>query len=229
MTSLYLILSVVLGVLLVEFTNLGKRSQKWFLTFSGAFLFAITILHIVPEAFEHHLKYTGLFLTLGFLIQYLLDFASGGIEHGHYHSHSKEKIPWGLLIGLYVHAYIEGIPTAMHHHDHGELLLQAILLHKVPISMVLYVFLKQATDSKVKQFLALIFFAVCAPLGNLTGSYVPFISEHSPYLLALTAGIFLHVSTSIIFESGADHKLNWYKFIAVIFGFGLAFLSITTF
>ena len=230
MIVFYLILSVIIGVLLVSLTGLQKsNNQKWFLTFSGAYLFAITILHILPESFEKHTQYAGLFLLFGFLLQFLLDFITGGIEHGHSHqTPNSGKLPFGLLLGLYIHAIVEGIPTSLDHgHDH--VLLSAILLHKIPISMVLFIFLRNATPNKTKQFLGMLLFALCAPLGFLLGDQLSIISENTNYLMAFTAGIFLHVSTSIIFESGAEHKLNIYKFIAVIFGFALAFLTLDIF
>ena len=39
------------------------------------------------------------------------------------------------------------------------------------------------------------------------------------YIMAVVIGIFLHVSTSILFETGENHKYNLRKFITVCLGF----------
>jgi zinc and cadmium transporter len=40
-------------------------------------------------------------------------------------------------------------------------------------------------------------------------------------IMAVVIGIFLHISTTILFESGAGHRFNLYKMAAIITG-GLA-------
>ena len=189
-------------------------------------MFAITIVHILPESTASGNHLAGLFILGGFLLQFLLDFISGGIEHGHSHNHSDKKLPVGLLLGLFVHAIVEGVPTSMEHSHEHEILVSAILLHKIPISIVLYIFLKKSDQDIWKIVLALLAFALCAPLGNILGHNISFISENAEYMMGFTAGIFLHVSTSIIFESGADHKLNIKKLGAVVIGFALAFVTL---
>jgi zinc and cadmium transporter len=44
-------------------------------------------------------------------------------------------------------------------------------------------------------------------------------------ITALTIGIFLHISTVILFESSKDHKFNIRKFIAILLGMSIAFLG----
>ena len=231
MTVLALLVgSVAAGILLVELTGLKKSAdQKWFLILTGSYLFGITIVHILPESTEAGMPYVGLVVLIGFVVQYLLDFISGGIEHGHAHLPAQpEKLPFGLLLGLYVHAIVEGVPTSLEHNHHHDILISAILLHKIPISMVLYLFLKRASKSPIRIWTAMIGFALCAPLGYLIGNAFASFENSTSYLLGFTAGIFLHVSTSIIFESGADHSFNLKKLAAVLVGFALALLTLVT-
>ena len=66
------------------------------------------------------------------------------------------------------------------------------------------------------------------PLGSLFGKYViPSITTSLDtvftYMMAVVIGIFLHVSTSILFESGENHKYNIKKFVIIIFGLIIAF------
>ena len=44
-------------------------------------------------------------------------------------------------------------------------------------------------------------------------------------IMAVVIGIFLHISTTILFESSVDHKFNLKKVIAVLFGIGIALLG----
>jgi zinc and cadmium transporter len=79
----------------------------------------------------------------------------------------------------------------------------------------------------------LFIFAVMTPLGFLTSKFlsdgeVSNISQHFDKIMAVVIGIFLHISTTILFESGSadHHKFNKKKMAAVFLGIGL---SLTTF
>ncbi len=41
-------------------------------------------------------------------------------------------------------------------------------------------------------------------------------------IMGVVIGIFLHISTTILFEASADHKFNLRKMIAVLVGIGIA-------
>ncbi len=65
-----------------------------------------------------------------------------GFEHGHIHHHNEAKniLPVALMVGLFFHAFIEGIPLA----NETEVLspyLTGILFHNLPISFVLGAYL----------------------------------------------------------------------------------------
>ena len=60
-----------------------------------------------------------------------------------------------------------------------------------------------------------------APIGAALGT-IPAISRQAPYLLALVIGIFMHVSTTILFESGEGHHYNRRKALAIALGAGIA-------
>ena len=79
--------------------------------------------------------------------------------------------------------------------------------------------------SKYKSILFLTVFALMTPLGAIFGKFVitDGIIKYFPYIMAVVIGIFLHVSTSILFETGENHKYNLQKFVTVIFGLIMAF------
>src|SRR5690606_36350435 len=86
-------LAVIIGVLLVLiFKHKKSNYTKFLLSFSGAFLLALTLFDLLPEVYEHlDAKQTGLFIMLGILLQILLEFFSKGAEHGHVHVHKHER------------------------------------------------------------------------------------------------------------------------------------------
>ncbi len=81
--------------------------------------------------------------------------------------------------------------------------------------------------SKTTFFIALFIFALSAPLGlYLAGNHILPIVENSRYILALAVGIFLHISTTILFESSEGHKFDLKKFSIIIIAFVLAILTL---
>lgn len=67
------------------------------------------------------------------------------------------------------------------------------------------------------------------PLGAMASSLLSNnamvdVSLYYDKIMAVVIGIFLHVSTTILFESDHDHRFNLKKLIIVILGASLAFL-----
>jgi len=205
---------------------------KLLIAFSGAYLLSITALHLLPEVFtgDDRGAYFGSFILVGFFIQVMLEYLSGGIEHGHAHTHRSAGLPVGLMIGLCLHAFLEGMPLgggdAGHsHHGHGiEPLLMGIVLHKYPVAMVFLAMLLNSGLGKAKAFGLLAVFAAMAPLGTLL-SEVELIGQYNRESLAIVIGIFLHVSTTILFESSEGHRFNAYKMMAIAAGLALSAAS----
>ena len=206
---------------------------KLLIAFSGAYLLSITALHLLPEVFtaDDRGAYFGSFVLVGFFIQVMLEYLSGGIEHGHAHTHRSAGLPVGLMIGLCLHAFLEGMPLGggdaghSHHghsHSHGlEPLLLGIVLHKYPVAMVFLAMLLNSGLAKAKAFGLLAVFAAMAPLGTLL-SGVEMVGQYNRESLAIVIGIFLHVSTTILFESSEGHRFNAYKMMAIAAGLALS-------
>ena len=231
MTYIVLILSVIIGALLVEMLKkLNANAIKLILAFSGAYLFAISAFHFLPEIYSTNGKQIGLFLLIGFILQIILEFFSKGIEHGHGHLQNK-SIPISMLISLAIHAYLEGMPLGgMEHHNHTHSnfessLLTGIAIHKIPVSIVLMSLFNEAEFSKTKSFCLIGVFALMAPLGTLTGSLIEEISTYQNEIMAIVVGIFLHISTTILFESSEGHKFNLQKLVVIMIGSLLAWMA----
>ncbi len=244
-----LIGAVVLGVAIVFYTNVNDKILRLLLAFSGSLLLSLSFLGIIPSIFSHahgSMK-LGLFVLLGFFIQIFLEYLSKGIEHGHKHGCDEDGHlhinPLPLLIGISLHAFIEGMPLLESLHDHGhghshsdgglfETLLLGVLVHKLPIAVVLTTLFLNAGYSKKKTAWFILPFALAAPLGNLVSAFLGetvFVQNLVGYynvLMAITVGIFLHVATVILFESGENHKFNVMKLVAIFSGVGVVILLV---
>lgn len=226
---LYLFLSVAIGAIIVEiFKPTKSKNIQLLLTFSGAYLLAVSVLHLIPELFENDPKENiGIFILAGFLIQVLLEYFSKGIEHGHFHK--QRVIPITVMISLCIHALLEGIPLGgglEHNHSAEQALLTGIVLHKAPVSIVLFAFFLQSGMRKLKAYFLLFLFALMAPLGVYSGHLFSELAIYANEIMAIVIGIFLHISTTILFESTDGHKFSTIKIFAIITGSLLAIFSL---
>ena len=224
MSYILLIASVLIGSILVFIIKPNNKVVRLLLAFSGAYLLSVTVLHLLPEVYSETTAYkkVGIFILIGIIIQSVLESFSKGAEHGHIHIHSEGKeFPTLLFVSLCIHAFSEGLPI----HSAGDNLLWAIVVHKIPIAVVLTTFLIQTKYSKKITYIFLIAFALMSPLGMLLGNRIPFFTTYTTEITALIVGVFLHISTIILFESTENHKFNLQKFIAILLG---VFLTIFT-
>ncbi len=220
MNYLLLFLSVVIGYLLALLFKLKEVKQiSIFLAFSGAFLLSITIFELMPEVYEVPSKTIGLYIIIGILIQLFLEFFSKGAEHGHVHIPPKNQTyPWLLFFSLSIHALFEGFPIS----EDNNLMI-GIIVHKVPIALILSVFFIKANYSKTITILFMFFFALMTPLGNWISNNFELLEMYKTQITAITIGIFLHVSTTILFESSKNHKFNLSKMSAVVIAIVIAY------
>lgn len=230
-----LFLGALISGLSVLWLKISARNLKLILSFSGAYLFAISVLHLIPDIYQTGNKSIGIYILAGFFLQILLEFFSEGIEHGHIHVHQEHgKIfPTTIMISLSVHSFLEGMPLLLNTYsvsESNQQLLAGILLHNVPIAIALMTMLLESKVSKGVAIFSLITFSVMTPIGALTsqfiGSSVVNISAYFDNIMAIVIGIFLHISTTILFESGDNHRFNLLKFIIIILGASLALLSV---
>ncbi|MBE0423175.1 MAG: ZIP family metal transporter [Lutibacter sp.] len=223
MNYIALIASVLVGIVIVFGLKPSFKTVQLLLAFSGAYLLSVTILHLLPEVYSEGSANIGLFILLGLLLQLILDFFSKGAEHGHIHVEKNIIFPWALFISLNIHAFLEGIPLA--HSHHHEYLLWAIVIHKLPISIILGTFFVSSKISKRNAVLFLVMFSFMTPLGSFAGEYVQILTQYKTEITAIIIGIFLHISTIILFETSKDHKFNLLKFVAILVGMVVAYLA----
>ncbi|KIO75147.1 zinc/iron permease [Pedobacter lusitanus] len=209
----------------------SDKSQllKLILSFSGAYLFAITVLHLIPDAYSGPDRTEiGIYILIGFLLQILLEQFSEGVEHGHIHKHHDTQIfPYGIMISLCLHAFLEGMPLAADQHN---ALIFGISLHHIPAAFALASILVQNKFKPGSIVFYLAIFAIMAPLGfwvsnGISTGRIGGIEIYFHKMMGVVIGIFLHISTTILFESSVDHKVSKRKMIAVLLGIGIALIG----
>jgi len=228
-----------------------ERKMQLLLTFTGSFLLAITFLHLLPESFEalhgqehpdsgHEHRYfgAGFYILAGFLFQLVLQHFTHGVEHGHTHlpgteGHHHHQLPvTGILVGLSVHAFMEGLPLGFQYRDAitTPALYLAIAGHKLPEAMVLTVLVQHAKGTKAA-LLALLGFALLTPLSSslalYAGTHYAAMHKLVTMLIPIVAGAFIHIATTIFFESGnSRHQLPLRRVGAMLAGCILGLLTL---
>ncbi|MCB0374747.1 MAG: ZIP family metal transporter [Sinomicrobium sp.] len=197
-----------------------KKKLRLLLAFSGAFLLSLTVFSLLPEIYGGDLaEEAGMFIMLGILLQIFLEFFSKGAEHGHVHLHKHRNVfPWLLFISLSIHSVLEGFPVYGHHN-----LVYGIVVHKLPIAIILSTFFLEASVKKRYVFVFLLLFSLMTPLGTLLAEHVTWLRVYSRQIAGLVVGIFLHISTIILFESSEGHKFNIRKLIVIVIGIVAAY------
>lgn len=235
---LVLFFTPLVSGLLIYLVPKGKNTNfKLLLVFAGAYLFSITVIHILPELYRQPIgvEWIGLFVLAGFFLQQFLEYFTSGIEHGHmhtehhdhHHTHTHKSLSaLVLLTALCVHAFLEGgmlaQPVQMGPHYHMDAILLGIALHRAPAAFALMTVLTFQLGSRRKALPHLIGFSIAAPVGLLLSAYLTEMELISAtgmvFLYALVSGNFLHISTTIVFESSPEHHFNAKKLAVAMFG-----------
>ncbi len=238
-----LFFSVILGGTLAFYIRQQSKDHlQLILSFSGAYILGISVLHLMPTVFVDGDEKMGLWVLLGFFIQLILEQLSGGVEHGHIHAHQQARPSFALqiMLGLCIHAFLEGMPLGNYeelhqHHHHGHdtnHLLLGIILHKAPAAFALVLLLLFSQFKNRTVFFCLFLFALMSPFGAATADYLHHLGLLRPELLkgivAIVIGSFLHIATTILFEvdSSDHHKISWKKMLAIIVGIGAALMTL---
>jgi len=238
MDYLVLFSSIVLGAVTVFGLHLtDARRVKVLNAFTGAYLIALVMLHLLPDLYEAEPGVMirplviGGFILFGFFVQIAMDSISMGIEHGHAHE-IQGRMAYGILAGLCIHAFVEALalgqsPDHQTVHDRAQhhFLLVSVVVHNYPISIALLGMLLQSGMKKSSALACLGLFAIMAPIGMLVSSSTG-LAVYSRYLMAIVIGIFMHISTTILFESEDHHRFPVGKLIAVSIGLALGIVSV---
>ena len=238
MEYLVLLSSIVFGVFTVFGLHLTDAKRvKVLNAFTGAYLLTLVMLHLLPDLYEPEAGVAlkplviGGFILFGFFLQIAMDSISMGIEHGHAHE-IRGRMAIGILAGLCLHAFVEALalgrsaePLSTHDQASHHFLLVSVVVHNYPISIALLGMLLQSGMKKSSALLCLGLFAIMAPIGMYISGSIG-LAHYSRYLMAMVIGIFMHISTTILFESEDHHRVPVGKLVAVIVGLLLGIASV---
>lgn len=242
MDYLLLLSSIALGAVTVfGFKLYNARHIKLLNAFTGAYLLSLTFLHLLPELYHNDIGHSsdgataavaiGGFMLAGFFIQIGLDVISMGVEHGHSHL-LPGKMPLGVVTGLCLHAFVEAMALGENNDHHASasrrMFLVSIVVHNYPVAIALLGMLLQSGMKRPRAIGTLILFAAMAPLGMFISSHTG-LANYSRELMAIVIGIFMHISTTILFETSDVHRFNFAKLAAILFGTLLGVGSILAF
>ena len=214
------------GLIALQTGYKNELLLKTFLAFAGGFIFSITILNVLPQVFSIQNNYSSLLILAGFFFQILIGKFSEGAEHGHLHTHSHNHsmaLPIGLFLSLCLHAFTEGIPLGVIS-EVNKVMGFGIALHELPAAFALMSILQTEHINKKLILTLLLVYAMMSPAGAFIGNVLRFsfsdlIFNH---ILAFVAGIFLYISTTILFENSENHHFSFRKLAAVLGGVLLA-------
>lgn len=153
----------------------------------------------------------GLAILLGFLVMLVLEASGAGhAVHEEHHDHSEDhghshiyhhKIGWTLVIGLSLHAAVDGLAIgaaiASGESAVTTAVVAAVLIHKAPAAFSLGVFSSHERDSEREAIRDVALFAVATPI-TLMLSYLLLADIESTtlgLLMLFSAGSFLYVAT----------------------------------
>lgn len=234
---LLFVISFIAGSVPLWFKGITEKRMNLLLAFSGAFLLSITFLHLLHETFEELHTAAGIYLLAGFFLQLVIQRFTHGIEHGHVHlpedSHHHHHVPLAsILVGLGIHAFMEGLPLGFNYLDSatGPSLYLAVAAHKLP-EIILVTSLAFSVKGRNTAILVLVLFSLLTPLGSYIASEMSqgyaFISRVRTIIIPIVAGSFIHIATTIFFESGTkQHLLTKQKIFAIGIGVGIGLLTL---
>jgi len=208
MLIFYLIVAtvtVLLGATIAIYYNDKQVEFQIIFGFTAGIVLGFVLLLIYHLALKelHPIKIDYLTILLvwcGFLLIWLLEFITQRIqERIENQEESKKSINWGVhisLIGLSIHAIVDGfnLSVAAKDHEDGIILALGVLLHRLPVATVLTAALR--TRYGISHTLMQLSPLMIAPIvGAILGERLQqgIFIEFTDYLTAFAAGTLIHV------------------------------------
>ena len=102
-------------------------------------------------------------------------------------------------------------------------MVYGIFIHHLPIAMVLTIFFLESEIGVKKILIFLSLFSLMTPLGTFLANYMPELVHYHTQMSAIVIGIFLHISSVILFETSENHRFNYQKLAVIVIGFSLSY------
>jgi zinc transporter ZupT len=186
-----------------EFSSWGNRNASHFMSFAAGVLITVSLMHILPEAYEMN-SHAPILVLIGFMALYI---SNRILDKHRFHEHDKEQISIGIIpmIGIGIHSFLDGVIYSVTFNVSiftGVLAAIGMVLHEFPEGIVTFLLLQRGGFSRKKAIIwSIIAAAISTPLGTLI-SY-PFINNIDRRIL----GLMLAFSAGALLYVGATHLL----------------------
>ena len=157
-----------------------------------------------------------------------------GHSYGHSHRHAtSHSIPLvSILIGLTLHAFMEGLPLGFHYRSGATepSLYLAVAAHKLPEAMLITSLVMAVKGRRTALFILLLF-SLVTPMASFLAAFLGesylFAANLIKLLIPVVAGAFIHIATTIFFESGTrQHMMTWRKVLSILLGVSLGLATL---
>jgi len=215
--------------------QISERMLHLMLGFSAGILGGVTIMDILPDAFDfaREMSLNSLYVSfgvgIGFFVllvveRYLL--ATEEIHGGHFHIHGKPIDPNHGLMGvsaLTFHGFMDGfvIPIGFSAGaEVGTVITLAVAIHQIPDSFAALSLALGSTDSRRQAILSVLATAVDTPLGIGIGLLLVGLGNFIiPLGLGLCAGTFVYVSATDLVPELQHKSRSLLVVMSMIMGF----------
>lgn len=221
------------GILLLGNNHLVRKFAIHFVSFSAGTLLATAFIDLLPEAFalsNGAIKVESLLLAtmIGILAFFVLEQLLMRFQNhclGEDHSNHNHSTPILLNAGDTIHNFIDGVVLAgafITSPGLGILTAIAIGAHEIPQEISDFSLMLNAGWSKKKVLWSNVLISLTSIVGAIT-TYIlrAKVEPYLPYLLAMTAGMFIYISATNLFPQLNGGKPDKASHILVLLFFGI--------
>jgi ZIP family zinc transporter/zinc and cadmium transporter len=227
--ALALVLSLLSGIVIMfggwVFTfrkNWDRKYLDFFIALGAGYILAVALLDMIPAAGDT-LYVTMLMVAAGYLTVHLFEHVF--TSHFHFgeetHEHLVSRlVSTSALIGLMVHNFFSGVAIAsgmMSGVKLGGTVFAGTVLHKLPEGFTITSIMFASHHRRNLGLLATVLLAVSSVLGTLVVYGLE--TEALPVknvALALSAGTFIHVSTTDLIPRVNDSESRWMPLVVFL-------------
>ena len=221
LTTIGSLLGLIGGISFLYLNSWSQWLAKYSVPFAAGVLLTVSIMGLIPEAFETLGENAFLIILLSFLGAFLFEHLAFGIHHhdhhGHHHKHARKNESTKLIIiGDTIHNFIDGVTIASAYiisPQLGWVAAFSTLLHEIPHEISDFGILLTMGWKKKHILWVNIFSALATIVGGLFVYFVIRDSNVIGYLLSISAGIFLYLGASDFLPQVEDEDLKNNKFI----------------
>ncbi len=211
------------GIMAVSIWREETRARAgWFAAFAAGALVSISLLHLLPEAFETTEQAPRL-LMAGFAAAYFLNSGVLAFAGRKPNGHGALALALVPLLAISFHSFVDGMAYAVTFSADfttGLLTVIGLIFHEVPEGIIVFTLLQRAgLSNRLAFILAFLGAALTTPLGALTTTI--FLRDLSDMwigtLFAMIAGVLLYIGTSHLLPH-LDHEPLRRKIPALVLG-----------